>query len=344
MVAARAAKATANGLKIRSSTKNRVGDTQTCPALRDFATAETSPARSGSTSPHTMTGAWPPSSMIDGFICWAARLARCLPTGTEPVKVTRRTVGCGIRWAEMSAGFPNTRFSTPARKPGIVERTDQLDRTRRRLFRRLEDDRAAGRQGARHFACRGAHREVPGREAGDDADRLAQHAVAHARLARDNPAIKTPPFVRVPLDDLTASQDFYLCLRQRLSLLERDGFRDRVHPLPQEPDSGEDDLRALRGRRAAPQLEALGRGIERGVEVGRRRVRDDADLSFVRRIDHGLTIGALPGAADIKLNDLSNISIISIVFLYLIYALSIPPSAASRRSSCGRPRRNRRNP
>src|ERR1700676_3437786 len=42
---------------------------------------------------------------------------RCLPTGTDPVKVTNRTDGCGMRYSEISDGLPNTEFRTPAGRP-----------------------------------------------------------------------------------------------------------------------------------------------------------------------------------------------------------------------------------
>jgi hypothetical protein len=35
--------------------------------------------------------------MMAGFMCSPAIAERCLPTGIEPVKVTSRTLGCGIK-------------------------------------------------------------------------------------------------------------------------------------------------------------------------------------------------------------------------------------------------------
>ena len=52
-----------------------------------------------------------------GFMCAPAMADRCLPTGIEPVNVTSRTDGCGIRYSEMSEGLPNTRLNTPGGKP-----------------------------------------------------------------------------------------------------------------------------------------------------------------------------------------------------------------------------------
>lgn len=94
---------------------------QTWPELRDLPVAEVAAAASGSASSQTMTGAWPPNSMIAGFICWPAIAAKCFPTGIEPVKVTSRTAGCGIRYSEISEGVPNTRFKTPGGSPASAK-------------------------------------------------------------------------------------------------------------------------------------------------------------------------------------------------------------------------------
>ena len=70
---------------------------QTWPALRNLAPPAALTASATSASSATITGAWPPSSMVARFMCWPASAASCLPTGVEPVKVTLRMTGCGIR-------------------------------------------------------------------------------------------------------------------------------------------------------------------------------------------------------------------------------------------------------
>ena len=50
-----------------------------------------------SASSNTITGEWPPSSQVPRFMYWPASAASCLPTGTEPVKLTLRTMGERIR-------------------------------------------------------------------------------------------------------------------------------------------------------------------------------------------------------------------------------------------------------
>jgi hypothetical protein len=52
-----------------------------------------------------------------GFMYWPAIAASFLPTGIEPVNVTSRTEGCGIRYSDTSDGTPNTRLSTPCGSP-----------------------------------------------------------------------------------------------------------------------------------------------------------------------------------------------------------------------------------
>ncbi|KAG1243751.1 hypothetical protein G6F65_022210 [Rhizopus arrhizus] len=54
-------------------------------------------ARSTSASSNTSTGEWPPNSIVTRFMCAPASAASCLPTGTEPVNDTLRTIGERIR-------------------------------------------------------------------------------------------------------------------------------------------------------------------------------------------------------------------------------------------------------
>jgi len=94
---------------------------QTCPALRNLPAAATSAVFSGSTSPNTTTGECPPSSMVARFMPSAASLARCLPTGTDPVNEIFRTSSLRSRCSETLAGTPNTRLSTPAGTPASMK-------------------------------------------------------------------------------------------------------------------------------------------------------------------------------------------------------------------------------
>jgi hypothetical protein len=89
--------ACANSFFMLSCTRKRVGEMQTWPALRNLAAPADFTASAMSASSQTITGAWPPSSIVTRFMCWPAIAASCLPTGVEPVKVILRMTGCGIR-------------------------------------------------------------------------------------------------------------------------------------------------------------------------------------------------------------------------------------------------------
>src|SRR4030095_6288913 len=90
---------------------------QTWPALRYLKAHIVSAVFSGSASPNTTTGEWPPSSLVARFMPMGASWARCLPTGTEPVNEIFRTIGEAIRCSDTFAGTPNTRLITPAGTP-----------------------------------------------------------------------------------------------------------------------------------------------------------------------------------------------------------------------------------
>ena len=70
---------------------------QTWPALRYLPAAAISAVFTGSASSNTITGEWPPSSMVARFMPSAASFARCLPTGIEPVNEILRMIGDASR-------------------------------------------------------------------------------------------------------------------------------------------------------------------------------------------------------------------------------------------------------
>ncbi len=112
-----ATKAPVNSGRIRWSTRNRLGEVHTCPALATLAATQARTAAATSVLAHTMTGAWPPSSIVLAFMAAAARPATCLPTGTEPVNATYLITGEAMTRREISSGTPNSMFSTPAGRP-----------------------------------------------------------------------------------------------------------------------------------------------------------------------------------------------------------------------------------
>ena len=55
--------------------------------------------------------------MVTRFIYLPANEANCLPTAVDPVKVTFLTIGCGIKYSEISDGIPKTRLIEPLGMP-----------------------------------------------------------------------------------------------------------------------------------------------------------------------------------------------------------------------------------
>ena len=63
-------------------------------------------AFSRSQSSKMSTGAWPPNSIVVRLTPSAASFSKCLPTGTDPVKLTLRMIGDAIRWRLTISGTP----------------------------------------------------------------------------------------------------------------------------------------------------------------------------------------------------------------------------------------------
>src|SRR5258706_11226435 len=76
-----------------------------------------SAAASTSASSITITSAWPPSSIVHGFMSAPAIAARCLPTGIDPVNEILRTIGELMRYVDTSLGTPHTTLRHPGGKP-----------------------------------------------------------------------------------------------------------------------------------------------------------------------------------------------------------------------------------
>src|ERR1700720_1484534 len=59
--------------------------------------------------------------MVERFMVLAARPARCLPTGIEPVKEIFLTAALASKCSETFDGTPNTRLSTPGGNPASAK-------------------------------------------------------------------------------------------------------------------------------------------------------------------------------------------------------------------------------
>ena len=186
----------------------------------------------------------------------------------------------------------------------IGEAAHHLDAGARRLFRGLEDERAAGRQRAADLAGGRQHREIPRREGGDDADRLLHHELAHAlAAARHDAAVAAAALLGVPVDDVGGDDDLAARLGVGLALLQHHDLGDRVMALAHQVGGLVHDLAAVVGRGRPPDGEALLGGFQRLVEIGFAGVRQVRQRLLGRRIDDVLALAAAvlpPGAVDEK--------------------------------------------
>ena len=101
------------------------------------------------------------------------------PVATSPVSDTMLTVGCRTIPAPTGSPWPVMTLKTPGGKMSAGE-LRQPQRRQRRLLRRLQHDRVAGRERRADLPDRHHERVVPGRDRADDADRLPPD---HARVS-----------------------------------------------------------------------------------------------------------------------------------------------------------------
>ena len=108
------------------------------------------------------------------------RAPRCACRSTvSPVIETIRTLGCATSMSPIAAPEPDSTLRTPAGSC-VRDELREPERGQRRPGRRLEDDRVAGRERRAELPGRHVQRVVPGRDRGDDADRVAAD---HRRVA-----------------------------------------------------------------------------------------------------------------------------------------------------------------
>ena len=171
--------------------------------------------------------------------------------------------------------------------PGIDKGTDQLRGRSRRLFRRLDDDRAAGGERCRQLPHHLVDREIPGGERRDGPDWFLDRELIDAGSARrDDAAIGTLGFLGEPLDHVGGGHRFHLGFGQHLALLHGQERGDLVIALAHDGRGLAHDAATLERRHRAPRLEAGGSRGKRLVEVGPTGMGHGADHLFGGRIDH----------------------------------------------------------
>src|SRR5262249_48174220 len=104
-------------------------------------------------------------------------------------------------------GYTEYHIEDSRRQPGIVKGSRDMQRSCRSFFRRLDDDRASGRQRAADLAGRLAKRKVPRREGRDRTYWLSDYHVPDTRLARYYPAVGALTLCGIPLEELATTND-----------------------------------------------------------------------------------------------------------------------------------------
>ena len=164
------------------STRIRERAQQSWPALSKTAYGALAAARlATSASAKTTLALLPPSSSVTRFT-WSAQPAMiCLPTSVEPVKQTLRTSGWVTNRWPTTEPWPGSTVNTPSGSPASSASSAMPDRRQRRDLGGLEHHGVAGRQRGRETPAGDRHREVPGHDHADHAERFAEGDVDAAR-------------------------------------------------------------------------------------------------------------------------------------------------------------------
>ena len=150
----------------------------------------------------------------------------------------------------------------------LLEQLGGVERRRRVLLRRLEHERVAAGEGGRPHP-HGHHRgEVERRDAGDDAERLADGVDVDARRRLlGEAALHERRDAACELDHLEAALHLAHRVRQHLAVLVGEDARDVLAAVVDELADAEEDLGALRQRRRAPRGERRGSSSDGSVDL-----------------------------------------------------------------------------
>ena len=129
----------------------------------------------------------PPSSRVHRFTWSAQPLMIDLPTSVEPVKQILRTLGWLTKRSPTTDPRPGMTVKTPSASPASRPSSASRIAVSGVSSAGLSTTVLPGRQGRREAPARDRHREVPGHDHPDHAERLAEGDVDPARH-RDLPA------------------------------------------------------------------------------------------------------------------------------------------------------------
>ncbi len=209
-----------------------------------------------------------------------------LPAALADVPSDRRRAGKGY---EPDARMLHERDAHAAPRavheihdPGGDARLDrgfhELDRRRRGVARRLQNDGIAADESGEHLPRGDRHREVPRRDETADADRIAhRHAELVTELDRNGIPEEAPPLPRRVECGIDPLLHVAARLLDDLAHLARHEARDLFLAVLEDQSETVQDLSPLRGGREPPFVIGRPGRLHRSIDVGRGAFRKEPD-------------------------------------------------------------------
>ena len=263
------ARAAPKSLATERWTRKRVGEMQTWPALRNLAAPSVLTASSRSASSHTITGAWPPSSIDDPLHVLPGECGELLADRRRPGEGDLADGGVRDEVAGDLGRVAVDQREHARGQAGVLEGADERGRGGRGLLGRLDDHRAArGQRRRATLRTTWLIGKFQGANAATGPDGSLMTICRIARLARwgTDAAVDPQALVGEPVDDVGGRHRLALGLDERLALFEGHEAGDLVRPLADQLGRPSHDLAALAGvgharpRTRAARRRGRGRG------------------------------------------------------------------------------------
>ena len=187
--------------------------------------------------------------------------------GVEPTKLTAAMSGCS-RMRSTATLSPCTTLNTPSGSPAAFSSSARNSDADGSFSRRLQHEGVAAGDGVGEHPHRHHGREVERRDAGDDAERLADRVdVDAARRLLAEPALQQVGDAAGELDVLEAAGHLAEGVGQHLAVLGGEEGGDLLAVGVDQLAEVEHHLRAARQRRGPPRRERGGGGGDGGVDL-----------------------------------------------------------------------------
>ena len=162
------------------------------------------------------------------------------------------------------------------REPRVLERFDEPQRAQRRVLGRLDHHRIAGHDRREDLPGRDGDREVPRRDAADDAERLAHgHRPLVAQLARHRLAERAATLAGDELPHVDCFLDVAPSLGEHLAHLPGHELRERLLAVLEQLGGTQDDRGARRPRRPPPAVERCSRAAATAASTSAASLREN---------------------------------------------------------------------